>query len=558
MKLTDWIPGLKLFTSYNKEWFSKDLAAGLSVAAIALPVGIAYSEIAGLPPEAGLYSCIFPMIAYAFFGTSRQLIMGPDAATCLLIASSLSSLAARGSIHYQELSVILAIIVGILCVISGILKLGFVANFLSKPILTGYLNGLAISIIIGQLGKLFGYQIVSGGVFKMLYDFFSKIEQTRIVTLAIGVSTFLFLIIFKKKFPRIPAPLLAVILCIIVVLVLGLEKTGIAVVGHVPSGLPQFGIPQFSYEEFEALFVHSIGIVTISYCSGMLTDKSFAVRNGYQIDANKEFIAFGMSSMFSGFSQGYVVSGADSRTAVNNTAGGKTQLVSVVGALAMLLVILFFTKFLQHLPITTLSAIIISASIGLFNIDYLKKLYLVSKTEFRLAVLTSFCVITIGVLPAVFIAIGLSLVNLLARASKPNDAILGKADGMMAYHNVKDFPNSVTIPGLLIYRFEAALLYFNSEYFQKRIMEIVDSQNTEVKFVLLDAGTVLLMDITAADTISSLVESLAKRNIGFGISNSILIVRNMIKKSGLDKEIGEDRVFETVEEGVNYFNSKVK
>lgn len=551
-KLSVWIPGLRIIPSYKKKWLSKDLTAGLSVAAISLPVGIAYADLAGLPAVTGLYSCILPLIGYALFGTSRQLIVGPDSSTCILLASSLSAVAAAGSENYQSLAIILTILVGILSVAGGLFKLGFIANFLSKPILIGYLNGLALSIISGQLGKLCGFKLDYHGFIRTMIEFFSRIHETNSLTLIIGVSTFVFLRILKTKFKKMPAPLLAVIVCIIIVGFWELQLKGVAVVGYVPAGFPPIGIPDFHLKDLESLIFHSVGIVIITFCSGMLTDKSFAVKNGYQLDSNKEFIAFGVSNLLSGISHGYAVSGADSRTAVNDTAGGKTQLVSVIAAAATVIVVLFLTGFMEYLPVTTLSAIIISASIGLFDFKYLGRLFKVSRSELFLSVITSVSVITIGVMNAVYIAVGLSLIRLLARTSKPNDAILGKPEGSLTYHDVKDFPDCRTVPGLLIYRYEAALLFFNSDYFKNRILDFVNADSS-IKFVLLDASTMLMIDVTAADMLEGLVKELQKKGIGFGISKAIKVVRTKLQLTGLEELIGEQRLFETVHEGVDYF-----
>ncbi|MBK8983665.1 MAG: sulfate permease [Ignavibacteria bacterium] len=556
--LSRYLPGLGLINTYKKEWLSKDIAAGLSVAAIAIPVSIAYAGIAGLPPEVGLYSSVLPMIAYALFGSSRQLMVGPDSATCILIASALIPVAAFGSELYQSYSVILALITGVLCILGGVLKFGFIANFLSKPILTGYLNGLAISIIAGQLGKFFGFSLDSAGFFRMMIDFFSKINDTHILTFAVGISAFIFLRIFKKYFKRIPAPLIAVIISIIVVTVIGMENSGLKVVGHVPAGFPVITIPDVGLSELGILISHSFGIVLISYCSAMLTNKSFAVKNGYSIDANKDFIALGVANIFSGLSQGFVISGADSRTAVNDSSGGKTQLVSVIAALSIAVVIMFLTQYLEYLPVAVLSAIIISASIGLFNFEYLRKLYHVSRNEFFLAVITSLSVITIGVIPAVLIAVGLSLLRLLAKASKPHDHILGKVEGLNSYHDINEFKDAVKIPGIMIYRFEAPLLFFNADYFKKRVYEFIDNERREINFLILDASPLIRIDITAAEIFEDLIFELKADNIVFGIAKLNSNVNLILKRANITEKIGEDNIFESVHSAVEYYSNKLK
>lgn len=502
-----------MFRTYNREWLPKDLVGGLSIAAIAMPVGIAYAGIAGLPPQTGLYACILPMIVYAFFGSSKQLVLGPDSATCMLIVSAVSPLAAAGSEEYFATSLTLCLLVGLLCLLFGMLRLDIIANFLSRPILNGYLNGLAISIIAGQLGKVFGYDVVSAGIFKTLYDFFSKISETQIVTLILGAGGFVFLRIFKRFLPKLPSPLILVALGTFVVYLLDLENAGVRVVGSIPAGLPSFGSVPVSIEKVEELFFPALGMVLISYCSLMLTNKSFATKNGYEIDANQDLYALGFANISSALSHGFAISGADSRTAVADSAGAKTQLASIVASVVIILVLLFLTKTFTFLPVAILGAIVISASIGLFNLSYLKRLYSISRSEFILALITSIGVLTIGVLPAVGLAVALALIRLLLRASRPHDAVLGKVDNLQSYQDVLEMPEAKTTPGLIIYRFYASLLFFNVDFFKSRIRELIQQQDTKVENVILDAGPIVVMDITAAEVFNEFAAELRKKEI---------------------------------------------
>ena len=547
--------GLNLFKTYKKQWLSKDLIAGLSVAAIAMPVGIAYAGIAGLPLQTGLYSCILPMIIYALFGSSRQLIVGPDSATCILIAAAISPLAAAGSDSYVSLSIMLALMTGILSIVFAVFRLDFIANFLSKPILNGYLNGLAISIIVGQFGKVFGFDLKPQGIFRMLYEFFSKIPDTHLTTFAFGLTVFILLRVFKKFLPVLPAPFLFVAAGIIIVYVFDLGKSGMSLVGSIPSGFPSIGIPAFDLSETGDLFVKSLGIVLISYCSFMLTNKSFAAKNGYQINANQDLYALGFANISSGLSQGFVISGADSRTAVADNAGGKTQMTSIIASLIIVMVLLFFTETLKYLPVAILGAIVISASIGLFNFEYLKNLYLVSRPEFYLAVITSLCVLTIGVLPAVIFAVCLSLLVLLARASKPHDAILGRSVDKNTYIDILEDSGVKSIPGLLIYRFDAQLLFFNADYFRERINYYLNKSEDKIDCIIIDAESIVLTDITGADILSELISGLNKKGITVFIARAKFKFNSMIHKTGIDKKA---IVFKTVHEAADHYLETVK
>ncbi|MBK6771458.1 MAG: SulP family inorganic anion transporter [Ignavibacteria bacterium] len=547
--------GLNLFKTYKKQWLSKDLIAGLSVAAIAMPVGIAYAGIAGLPLQTGLYSCILPMIIYALFGSSRQLIVGPDSATCILVAAAISPLAAAGSDSYVSLSIMLALMTGILSIVFAVFRLDFIANFLSKPILNGYLNGLAISIIVGQFGKVFGFDLKPQGIFRMLYEFISKIPDTHLTTFAFGLTVFILLRVFKKFLPVLPAPFLFVAAGIIIVYLFDLGKSGMSLVGSIPSGFPSIGIPAFDLSETGDLFVKSLGIVLISYCSFMLTNKSFAAKNGYQINANQDLYALGFANISSGLSQGFVISGADSRTAVADNAGGKSQMTSIIASLIIVMVLLFFTETLKYLPVAILGAIVISASIGLFNFEYLKNLYLVSRPEFYLAVITSLCVLTIGVLPAVIFAVCLSLLVLLARASKPHDAILGRSANKNTYIDIQEDSGAKSIPGLLIYRFDAQLLFFNAEYFRERINYYLNKSEDKIDCIIIDAESIVLTDITGADILSELISGLNKKGITVFIARAKFKFNSMIHKTGIDKKA---IVFKTVHEAADHYLETVK
>ncbi|MBK7158378.1 MAG: SulP family inorganic anion transporter [Ignavibacteria bacterium] len=547
--------GLNLFKTYEKQWLSKDLIAGLSVAAIAMPVGIAYAGIAGLPLQTGLYSCILPMIIYALFGSSRQLIVGPDSATCILVAAAISPLAAAGSDSYVSLSIMLALMTGILSIVFAVFRLDFIANFLSKPILNGYLNGLAISIIVGQFGKVFGFDLKPQGIFRMLYEFISKIPDTHLTTFAFGLTVFILLRVFKKFLPVLPAPFLFVAAGIIIVYLFDLGKSGMSLVGSIPSGFPSIGIPAFDLSETGDLFVKSLGIVLISYCSFMLTNKSFAAKNGYQINANQDLYALGFANISSGLSQGFVISGADSRTAVADNAGGKSQMTSIIASLIIVMVLLFFTETLKYLPVAILGAIVISASIGLFNFEYLKNLYLVSRPEFYLAVITSLCVLTIGVLPAVIFAVCLSLLVLLARASKPHDAILGRSVDKNTYIDILEDSGVKSIPGLLIYRFDAQLLFFNADYFRERINHYINKSEDKIDCIIIDAESIVLTDITGADILSELISGLNKKGITVFIARAKFKFNSMIHKTGIDKKA---IVFKTVHEAADHYLETVK
>ena len=459
-------PGLAALLGYDRHDLRPDIVAGLSVAAVALPVGIAYAEIARVPAVVGIYSAIFPLFAYALFGSSRQLMTGPDAATCLMAAVGIGAIAGGDPQHYMALMVALTLMTGLFYLVAGVARLGFIANFLSQPILVGYLNGIALIILIGQLPKLCGFAAKGDGFFPQVAEVIERLDATHPPTLILGASLLVLLVALQRLAPRLPGALIVAIVGIIAVTALGLANRGVAVLGSVPAGFPQLRLPSFNFAEFKDLVRDAAGIMLISFTSGVLTSKSFAQRNRYDIDANQELIGFGACNLASGLAQGFPVTGADSRTAVNNATGGRTQLVGIVAGAAMLVFLLFLTAPLAHLPTTALAAIIIVSAFGLFDFAALRSLWDASGRELAFSLATTGGVLFFGVLPGVFLAVALSLLWLLSVGSRPHDAILGRAPGIRGFHDINDYPEAATIPGLLIYRFDANLVFFNCDHFR--------------------------------------------------------------------------------------------
>jgi len=535
---------------YDRSWLPKDLLAGISVAAVAVPISIAYSQLAGVPPVNGLYASILPLVAYAIFGTSRQLILAPDAATCAVVATIVAPLAAGNPDRIIPLTMVLSMITGVFCIVAGIARLGFLTNFLARPILTGYLNGIALSIISGQLGRLFGFSVESPGFFRLLWQFFAKLGETHWLTLAIGLGIFALLRVLKHLVPKIPSPLVAVALGIAASYFFHLSEHGVAILGSIPAGLPSLMIPAIGASDLGPLVLGAAGLTLISFTSGMVTARGFAVKNQYEIESNREFIAFGVADIGAGLMQGFAVSGADSRTAINDSVGGKSQVTSLVAAGLLVLVLLFLTGPLSFLPITVLAAVLINAALGLFDLKSLLKLRRISIKEFRLSLLATLGVITLGVLPGVVIAVGMAMLLVLIRSSSPHDAVLGRLPGGGGFQDIQDHPQAETIPGLLIYRFEAGLLFYNSDCFKSRIRaHIKDASVTPQRF-LLDAESMPMLDSTGADCLAEVIEELSRQGIGFAVARHNERFRLMFERTGLNEKIGEANLFPTIETAV--------
>ncbi len=545
-------PGLKLLFAYRREWLSHDLVAGVSVAAVALPSAIAYTQLAGFAPVVGLYASILPLLAYALFGTSRQLIVNPDAATCAMVAPIVAPLSGGDPSTYLSLSVALAALTGLACIGSGFFRLGFLADFLSKPILIGYLNGIALSILLGQIGKVFGFAIESGGVIPRLVEFASKLSQTHLPTLAVGVVALAVMLVARRFAPRLPSPLLAVILA--VALVKGLRLDSVAVVGELPAGLPQLRLPHFPLGALDELAAGAISLALVSFSSMMVTARSFAARHRYDIDVDREFRALGACNIAAGFSQGFAVSGADSRTAMGDVMGGKSQVTGLVAAAVMALVLLHFTEPLSFVPTCALGAVLIGTALALFDIAALTRLLHVSRSEFAVAVITMLGVIVVGVLKGVLIAVGIALLLLLIRASRPPDAVLGRVPGLKGFHDVATHQAAETLPGLVLYRFSAALVFFNAPYFKKRVLAIVNSRS-DIKWFIVDGSPVNALDSTGAEVLETLATELAARGVWLGIANFRSETRAMLERTGVLALIGADFIFPTLRSAFKAFHA---
>jgi high affinity sulfate transporter 1 len=557
---TNWIkrflPGLAAMAGYNRSWLRMDLVAGVSVAAVAVPTAMALAQLAGVPAVNGLYASILPLVAYAFFGTSRQLIIAPDAATCAVVATIVMPLAAGDPNQIIPLTMVLTMITGVFCIAAGFARLGFLTNFLARPILVGYLNGIALDIISGQLGRLFGFSLEPVGFFRLLIHFVGKLGQTHGLTLATGLGAFILLRALKHLAPKIPAPLVVMALGIAASSFFDLGQHGVALLGSIPAGLPALTIPHIAGDQWGRLVFSAAGLALISFNSGMVTARGFAVKNRYDLDSNQEFIAFGVADLGAGLMQGFAVSGADSRTAVNDSMGGKTQVTSLVAAGLLVLVLLFLTAPLALLPITILAAVLVNAALGLFDLGYLARLRRVSRQEFRLSVVASLGVITVGVLPGVVIAEGLAMLQLVAKASRPNDAVLGQMPGADGFHDIKNHAQAKTLPGLMIYRFDSSLVFFNSDFFKARVRAFVKEANPPPRYFLLLAETMPYLDTTGAASLEEVVDELSGQGIAFAVVQAKPRVDQMLERTGLKQKIGEKNFFSTIENAVTELGSR--
>lgn len=550
-RLESWAPLLGVLRHYEKPWLRGDIGAGLALVTVAVPIGLAYSQLAGVPPVVGLWATILPMVVYAFLGSSRQLVVGPDSATAALVGAVVAPLASDPQ-QRVPLVAMLSLMVGAISIAAGAARVGFVADFLAKPVLVGYLNGVAITIVTGQIGKVLGCTATGGGFFRLAYDLLRKLDQTHWPTLAVGVASLVLLAAGRRLIPRFPMPLLVVVLGIAASRLLNLEAAGVAVTGTVPTGLPPFGLPVVPPEQMAPLAAGALGVALMSFSSGILTARSFANRGGYTLNANREFVSIGAANLAAGLSQGFAISGADSRTAVVDANGGKTQVAQLVGAVGVAVVLLFVTGPLAYLPTAALAAIVITAVIHLFEWETITWFRRVSRPEFRLTVITTLGVITVGMAPGVLVAAILSLIGLLARASRPADAILGTLPGLRGHVDVAEFPQAVTLPGVLSYRFDASVVYFNAPYFSSRVRQVI-SNSHDLEWFVLDAEVMMFVDTTGSDALEEVRRNLAASGKTMALARARGKFLEMLVRTGFVDRLGKDYVFATVEDAEKAF-----
>jgi high affinity sulfate transporter 1 len=552
--LDRYAPGVAALLHYKPADIPVDLRAGLAVTAVALPVGIAYAELAGFHPEVGLYSSILPLVAYAIFGTSRQLIVDPDAATCALVAATVTPLAGGDPATYGSLSVMLALLTGLLCVAASFLRLGALADFLSRPILIGFLNGVALSIILGQADKIFGFPVTESGILPRLAEIAGKLGEIHWPTFAVALGTFAVIALVPRFAPQLPAALVGMVIAAAAVVLFKLSAFGVKTVGYVPAGLPQLAWPRVDPKLLPALLADSAGLALVSFSSLMLTARSFAAKNGYDIDPDQDFAALGATNIASALSQGFAVSGADSRTAMSDAAGGKTHAVGLVAAAAVAMVLLFFTAPLQYVPVAALGAVLVAAALSLIDVDSLRLFYRIDRSEALLSVLATLGVVAVGAVNAILFAVMLALLRFIRLVSRPRVEILGKIEGFPGFHSLTRHPNGQSLSGLLLFRFNAPITFFNAPYFKRELLRAVDDAGPGLRHVVIDLLPVTSIDATGLMTITDLATAFEARGIGLNAAGRLTEWDNWAAERGFrSRRIG---AFPTLRQAVRKLSTR--
>ena len=552
-----WLPGLNTLRGYQPSWLRYDLVAGIVMTTMLVPVGIAYAEASGVPGINGLYATIVPLLAYALFGPSRILVLGPDSSLAPLILTVVQPLSAGEPKRAVALAGMMAIVSGVVCVTAGLARLGFITDLLSKPIRYGYMNGIALTVLLSQIPKLLGFSVKANGPLRQAWGILDKVftGNTNLVAFAIGGST-LALILFLKRWPRIPGILIAVIAATAVVAVFSLAtRAGVSVLGPLAQGLPAPRLPGIQLDDLAPILTGGIAVALVSFADTSVLSRTYAARLREPVDSNQEMVGLGVANLAAAFFQGFPISSSSSRTPVAEAAGAKTQLTGVVGALAIVLLLVVAPQLLQHLPHTALAAVVIAAAIGLIEVSDLRRIYRIQRWEFWLSMSCFAGVAVLGAIPGIGLAIVIAVIEFLWDGWRPHSAILGSVENVRGYHDITRYPEARLIPGLVLFRWDAPLFFANAELFRDRVLEAVRSSPTPVRWVVVAAEPVTSVDVTAADAVSELDDTLQAGGIELCFAEMKDPVKDKLKRFGLFARLGAQTFFATLGEAVSAYRA---
>lgn len=513
------VPGVSVLRHYDRSWLRGDVLAGITVAAYMIPQVMAYAEVAGLPAVVGLWALIGPLLVYSIFGSSRQLSVGPESTTALMTALAVSSLAGVTAGHPTDparqatLAAVLAITTGLVCVTAYFARLGFLAGLLSRPVLVGYLAGVAVLMIISQLGKITGLTVSGEHAWDELVSLASQIDQINWPTLIVAIAVVIALFVIRWLAPALPGPLLIMLAAALAVHLLQLGSMGVQVVGPVPAGLPAIVVPDFSGVDWAKLLPAAIGIAVVGYSDNALTGRAFAARRREQLDANQELLALGLANLSAGFTQGFPVSSSGSRTVLGDSMGSRTQLYSLIALAGLVITVFFFGPILAGFPRAALGGVVIYAAFRLIEIGELRRLARLRVAELVLALATATAVVLFDVLTGIGVAVGLSVLDLLRRMANPEAGVLGYVPGLAGMHDTKDYPNAELVPGLVVYRYDAPLVFANAENFRRRAMTAADEAAEPLHWFVLNCEANTSLDLTAIDALAEVRDALADRGV---------------------------------------------
>ena len=548
--LTRAIPVSAQLPGYRAPSARRDLVAGVTVAALALPAAMAYAEVAGLSPVNGLYALLLPTVAYVLLGSSRQLIIGPEGSVSTLVAAAVLPLAAAASSGAGELAAMLALLVAVCFALAWLLRLGWIADYFSRPVLLGYIHGVAIVLIIGQLGKLVGLSIDARDPLGQLWEVLHELGSISGLTVAVAAATLLALFALRFFIPRVPAALAVVVAAIGVSWLFDLQAHGVAVVGSIPAGLPSFDLPTPPLRDVIHLLPAAVGIFLVSFADEILTARSFAGKHGEHVRASQELLAMSAANAAAGFTQGFSVGASGSRTAVNDSMGARSQVAGLVAAATVLVILLFLTEPVQYLPKAVLGAVIVFAAIGLIEPQAWRALAAVDHVEVAIAGATTGCVVVFGVLEALGVAVSLSVIDTVRRSASPHDAVLGWVERLGRYADVSLHPTARLTPGVVVYRLDDRLFFANARYFNGRVREAIRAAPTPVSWLVLDAEAVTHIDSTGLDALDGLAKDLKSHEITLVVARLRTRMEEELEAAGVSETIGAGRFYPTVRAAV--------
>jgi high affinity sulfate transporter 1 len=555
-----WLPGLLTLRQYQAAWLPRDIAAGLVLATVLVPVGIAYAVASGLPGIYGLYATIVPLLAYAVFGPSRILVLGPDSSLAAIILGVVLPLSGGDPMRAVTLAGMMAVVSGAVCVLAGIARLGFITELLSKPIRYGYMNGIALTVLVSQLPALFGIRGEGEGPLRKLWSTAEKIlgGSANWTAFAIGAGT-LAVILLLKGSKRVPGVLIAVVGATIIVALFDLAtRAGVSVLGPLPEGLPVFAIPWISYADIGPVLIGGFAIALVSFADTSVLSRAYAARTHTNVDPNQEMVGLGAANLAAGFFQGFPVSSSASRTPVAEATGARTQLTGVVGALAVALLLLLAPNLLRDLPSATLAAVVIASAIGLIEIRDLVRIFRVQRWEFWLSIICFAGVAVLGAIPGIGVAVVIAVVELLWGAWRPHYAVLGRAERVKGYHDITRYRDARQIPGLILFRWDAPLFFANAELFKETVLAVAAQAPAPVRWFVVAAEPVTSVDVTAADVLAELDETSRQAGTKLCFAELKDPVKDKLKRFGLFDQIGEDYFFPTVGVAVRAYLEKYK
>lgn len=541
---------------YKGEWLRFDIMAGLAIAAVAIPSAIAYPAIAGLPAEVGLYASILPLLGYALLGPSRKLIVGPDAATMTVLAAALANLPLDNPTDRVAAAAALALIVGVFCIVASWLKLGVVASFLSRPILIGFISGISISILVGQIGRLTGVRIESDGLVQPLIELIGKAGLIHWPSVMLGGVMFGLLVLLARLRSPIPGPLVVVVLAGLASALFDLEGRGIKVIGSLPNAMPALTIPDISRLPLTTLLLNAGAIWLVAVSSGLVAARSFGARDRFDIDADRELAGLGAGNIFSGLFSGFPVTVSDSRTAINISAGGRSQVAALVAALALTSLLLFLNNALRLLPNPALGAILAFAALNLIDIHGFREIWRVSRMEFAFALISMWGAISLGVLSGVVIAIAGTLLHVLLKEMRPRDALLGLVPGRPGFYKMHRVENAAPPPGMVLFMIQGSILFFNADYIRSRLEAVAADSAPGTSWFVLDASAVAQIDTTAAAMLLQLRTHLAAAGLTFAIAELHKEPKELLERAGFFEGPQATRAFEDMEDAVRVLGAE--